>query len=99
MVWAGSLMVSGISGFQQRAGALKVGGSIDTEGSHVNERHVDAHTGAKRAQLLQFFPFLEAAGRQFDETRQRSAAIGIDADVMEMRTGARRAARAREVES
>src|SRR5579871_1793478 len=98
MVLAGSLMVSGFLGFQQRAGALKVGRSIDTEGSHVNERHVDAHAGGKGAQLLEFFPLLELRRRQFDEPLQRRAAIGIDADMVEMRAGARGTARSREIE-
>ena len=75
MLWAAA-------GLEERARALEIGRSIDTEGNHVNEGHVDAHPRLQRAQLLQLLALLEPARRQLDEARQSGAAIGIDADVV-----------------
>ena len=70
----------------QLARAGEIGGSIDTERHRVNERHVDAHAGFERAQLLEAFALLERRWRQGHEALERGAAIGIEADVMIMRT-------------
>ena len=73
---------AGAARLEQRARAFEIGRSIDTEGNHVNEGHVDAHPRLQRAQLLQLLALLEPARRQLDEARQSGAAIGIDADVV-----------------
>ena len=52
-------LVSGNS--TQARAALEIGGSIDTERNGVNDRHVDAHAGFQRAQLLQLLARSPAA--------------------------------------
>ena len=61
---------------------FKVGGSIDTEGNSVNERHFYRHARFKGAQLFELLALFQRRGRQRNKARQRVAAISIKADVM-----------------
>ena len=65
-----------------RAGALEIGRRVDAERHAVDERHVDAHAGLERAQLLELLALLERRRRQRHEALERRAAIGVDADVV-----------------
>ena len=66
-------------------GAGEIGRSIDTERNRVNERHVDAHAGFERAQLLEALAPLQRRRRQRDEALERGAAIGVEPDMVVMR--------------
>ena len=48
----------------------------------LRQRHVDAHAGFERAQLLEPLALLERGGRQCDEPLERGAAIRIEPDVV-----------------
>src|SRR5688572_27204254 len=67
---------------QQRAGAVEIGGRVDSERDLVHERRVDAHAGFERPELLEALALLERAWRQRDESREGRAAERVDADVM-----------------
>src|SRR6478672_6407805 len=67
---------------QHGAGCLKVLRRIDAERYGFDDRHVDAHTGFHRAELLQLLALFERRGRQLNETFQRRPAIGVKSDVM-----------------
>ena len=95
---AGAVSSSRVVARQDGAGALEIGRSIDTERNRVNERGVDAHARLERAQLLQPLALLERRRRQGDEACQRRAPIGVNADMMVMRSVARRHGQAAEVE-
>ena len=69
------------------AGALEVGGSIDTDGHGVNERNVDAHAGIERAHLLKLTLGFARRARQPGEHVDGGPAVGIDADMMELWPG------------
>src|SRR5258706_12168667 len=71
---------------QHGAGCLKVLRRIDAERHGFDDRHVDAHAGFHRAELLQLLALLERRERQLDETFQRRAAIGVKPNVMVERT-------------
>ncbi len=70
---------------QHLAGATQVFGRVDAERRDVDERDVDAHARLQRAQLFEPLAPLQRRGRQRDEARQRLAAIGVEADVMQER--------------
>src|SRR3954452_9849573 len=74
---------------QHGAGCLKVLRRIDAERYGFDDRHVDAHTGFHRAELLQLLALFERRGRQLNETFQRRPAIGVKSDVMVERSVAR----------
>src|SRR6476660_4575189 len=74
---------------QHGAGCLKVLRRIDAERYGFDDRHVDAHAGLHRAELLQLFALLERRWRQLDETFQRRTAIGVKPNVMVKRPVAR----------
>ena len=76
---------------QDRARPLQVLGRVDAERHAVDDRHVDAHAGFQRAQLLEPLALFERRGRQADEPLERGAAIGIEADVVVERPVARTA--------
>ena len=71
------------------AGAVEVGGRVDAERDRVDDRHVDAHAGLERAELLELLALLERRRRQGDIALERRAAIGVEADVMIERPVAR----------
>jgi hypothetical protein len=71
-----------VLGVQQRAGALKIGRSIDTEGSRVNEGNINAHARRKGAQLLQFFQVFALARRLLHEACLGRPAFGLDAELV-----------------
>jgi hypothetical protein len=71
----------------ERPGPVQVGGSIDTQGHGVNERHVDAHAGLDRAQLLQPLAPFQRRLRQGDEALQGGSAERVEADVVIERSG------------
>ena len=60
-------------------------GRVDAERRDVDERDVDAHARLERAQLLEPLAHLQRRGRQRDEARERRAAIGVEADVVQQR--------------
>src|SRR3954451_14853327 len=83
---------------QHGAGCLKVLRRIDAERHGFDDRHVDAHAGFHRAELLQLLALLQWRGRQLDETFQRSPSIGVKSDVMVERPVARGCGGAGEIE-
>ena len=83
---------------QHFAGALQILGRVDAERRDVDQRDVDPHARLERAQLLQLLALLERRGRQRDEARERRAAIGVEADMMQQRALAPRRRRAGKIE-
>ena len=79
-------------------GGLQVFRRVDAERHGVDERHVDAHAGLERAQLLEPLALLQRRGRQRDEALERRAAIGVEADVVIERAVAVRRGGAGEIE-
>src|SRR6476619_4299757 len=71
-----------ISAGEQGSRLFQVLGCIHAEDGVLRQRHVDAHAGFERAQLLEPLALLEWRGRQRDEALERGAAIRIEADVM-----------------
>ena len=67
------------------AGAVELVRRVDPQRNGGDHGDVDAHAGLERAKLLQPLAPLERRGRQRDETLQRGAAIGIEADMVEER--------------
>ena len=63
---------------------------IDAEGHVFHHRHVDAHAGIERAQLLELLAPLVGRRRQLDETLERRAPVGVKPDVVIMRPRAGR---------
>src|SRR3546814_17697766 len=88
--WSSDVSLPISSRGQERAGARKVGGSIDAERNGVNERHVDAQAGFERAELLEPLAAFEPRRRQRDEARQRLPAIGVEPDLVVKRPVPRR---------
>ena len=76
---------------QYLAGGFEIGGRVDAARHRVDDGDVDPHAGLQRPQLLQLFVLFQRRGRQLDETLQRRAAVGIEADMMVARPVARRA--------
>src|SRR5437868_585508 len=74
---------------QHGAGCLKVLRRIDAERHGFDDRHIDAHAGLHRAELLQLLALFERRGRQLDEAFQCRTAIGIKSNVMVERPIAR----------
>src|SRR5882724_12331533 len=71
------------SGFcQYLPGGFEVGRGIDAAGNRVHDGDVDPHPGLDRSELLELFLHLQRRRGQRDETLQRRAAIGIEADMM-----------------
>ena len=68
------------------------------ERNRVNLMRVDAHAVLQRPQLLELLALLQYADRQRDETLQRRAAIGVEADMMPVRALAGRHQVAAEIE-
>ena len=77
---------------------LQIVGRVDAERSDVDERDVDPHARLQRAQLLEPLAPLQRRGRQGDETRERGAAVGVEADMVQQVALAPGRARAGEVE-
>src|SRR6202162_6107990 len=55
---------------------------VDLGRGAVDDRHVDAHAGLQRAQLLELLAALERRGRQRDEAAERAAAKRIKPEMM-----------------
>ena len=64
----------------------------------VDDRHVDAHAGFERAQLLEPLPPLQARRRQRDEAGERLAAKRIETEMVVERTLAPRRGGAGEIQ-
>ena len=77
---------------------LQVLRRIDAERHGVDDRHVDAHAGLQRAQLLEPLALFERRRRQRDEALQRGAPIGVKPDVVVERPLAGRRGGAGEIE-
>src|SRR4051794_25196902 len=82
----------------KRARPGKIRRGVDPEQSGLDDRHVDAHAGLERPQLLEAFAPLERARRQRHEALERGAPIGVEADVMIMRPRPPGRGRAGEIE-
>src|ERR1700716_1057466 len=71
------------SAFRQYVpGGFKVGRRIDAARHRVHEGDVDPHAGLDRPELFELFLALQRGRGQRNETLQRCAAIGIEADMM-----------------
>src|SRR5262249_15629352 len=81
---------------EQPAGGLQIFQCVDAQRDAVNDHAVHPHAGIERPQLLESFALLVVGWRQSDEALQRRAAIGIEADVVIVRSIAG-GVRAREV--
>src|SRR6185437_1868128 len=65
----------------------------------VNERHIDAHAGFERAELLEALALLQRRWRQGNEALERGAAIGVEAYMVVVRAAAMRHGQAAEIKS
>src|SRR6266567_6925227 len=70
----------------RRPQQFQVLGRVDLGGRAIDDRHVDAHAGFERAQLLELLAALERRGRQRDEAGERVAAERIEPEMMVERT-------------
>src|SRR5262245_39379428 len=68
--------------FHQVAHARQIFRRVDVERLGADQRHVDAHAGLERAQLLEPLALLQRRGRQRDEAFERRAAIGVKPEVV-----------------
>src|SRR5512143_654228 len=78
------------STIEQLARFFQILWCVDAERHALYHHHIDTHAGVERAQLLQFLALLISRGWQFDETLQCCATIGIEPDMMIVRTCAGR---------
>src|SRR5215471_10427631 len=81
---------------EQLARRLQIVRCVDAQRHAANDHDIDAHAGIERPQLLESFALLVGRWRQSDEALQRRAAIGVETDMVIVRTIAARV-RAREV--
>src|SRR6266496_5277745 len=66
----------------RRPQQFQVLGRVDLGRGAIDDRHVDAHAGLERAQLLELLAALERRGRQRDEAAERAAAKRIEPEMM-----------------
>src|SRR5438128_1161219 len=74
------------------------GVDLDAEPASLNQADRDPHACLERAQLLEAFALFEHAARQRDEPLERLSPIGIEPDMLVMRTFAPRDDRLAEIE-
>src|SRR5215831_16723122 len=84
----------------QSPGALQIGGSVDLDADETgfDQADRDAHAGFERAQLLEPFALFEYPPRQGDKPLERSAPVGVEADMLVMRPLSPRHDRLAEIE-
>src|SRR5438552_17997177 len=71
------------SGFgKYLARGFEVGRGVDPARHGIDDGDVDAHSRLQRAELFELFLPFQRRRRQADETLQRRAAIGIEADMV-----------------
>src|ERR1700730_11518182 len=74
--------------FHESAGAREIGRGIDlhAKAGGLDQADGNSHPGFERAQLLEVLALFQHATRQPDESLERPASIGIEPDMLVMRS-------------
>src|SRR5262245_49569562 len=71
------------SGFGQYAPrGFEVRGGVDAARHRIDDGDIDPHPSLQRTELLELLLLFQRRGRQPHEALQRSAAIGVEADMV-----------------